>query len=829
MRVIEAGGNLVSSDRSEPMENKVRTAPAGVDVEALLAEAAKLFGAPVSLLGLLGHAGETVAATRGWNVKAFPLDYSFAAMHSLPDCTLIVPDTSSDERFRIHPLVTGVPHVRFYAGVSFADADGALAGALSVFDSVPHVFTPAQETALRLIGRSISREYASERAIDEANARFREFFEQTDDLVLSIGADGRLLHANETALTVLGFTRDDLGRAELIRGIEPDSRAHFREVLNAVMVSGEPLAIETTFVTAAGRRMVVDGSLRPKMMDGEALLARVVFRDITDRKQIEAELGSARDAALEAARLKTQFLTNVSHEIRTPMNGIVGMIDLLLSTPVTVEQQDFAHQARSSADQLLAIVNNILYVSSVEAGSLSATAVDFDLHRMLQRVIEVMKIAALGKDIDIDLVYDPKLSAVVRGNQPRLRQVITNLMDNAVKFTEEGSVKVRVALAKETDTHRIVRFEIRDTGIGIAAEDRLLLFEKFSQVEASSTRRYQGVGLGLATARQLVETMGGLIDVESSPGYGSTFWFSVPFPKQALRRPIVSSDLEFKGKRVLLIDQYDTSRKVIRHYLETTWEMRVEVAERASDALAALRRAAGEDPIRLVVFDTMPDSDAPPFARQVRADPAIAGASLVYLAPPHSELNAEELRGSGINAFAHKPVGQGELFDAITVALAHDAISLSRIAEQPADSRPLPRNVPPEKRAAVRVLLAEDNFLNMKLTMSQLHKLGYPADSVQNGKEALGAIGEKHYDIVLMDCQMPVLDGYQATIEIRRLEQELGHRHRIIAMTANALEGDREKCLAAGMDDYLSKPTRHEDLEHALARYFSNSPSEVAR
>ena len=807
----------------------MKTAPAGVEVEALLAEAAKLFGAPVALLGLLEDGGETVAAARGWNVKAFPTDYSFAALHALPAGTLIVSDTSSDSRFSGHPLVTGVPHVRFYAGVSFTDADGELAGALSVFDSAPRTFTAAQEAALRLIGRSISREYAVEQALEDANARFREFFEQTDDFVLSIGADGRLLHANETALSMLGFGREDLGRTELIRGIEPEARERFRDTLNAVMVSGEPLGIETTFVTATGRRIVVDGSLRPKMMDGEALLARVVFRDITDRKKIEAELGNARDAALEAARLKTQFLTNVSHEIRTPMNGIVGMIDLLLSTPVTVEQQDFAHQARSSAEQLLAIVNNILYVSSVEAGSLSATAVDFDLNRMLQRVIEVMKIAALGKDIDIELVYDPKLSAVVRGNQPRLRQVITNLMDNAVKFTEEGSVKLRVSFEKETDTHRVVRFEIRDTGIGIAQEDRLLLFEKFSQVEASSTRRYQGVGLGLATARQLVETMGGLIDVESSPGYGSTFWFSVPFPKQALRRPIVSSDLELKGKRVLLVDQYATSRKIVRHYLETTWAMHVEVAERASEALEIMRRFAGNQAIRLVVFDAMPDSDVPSFARQVRADPTIAATSLVYLAPAHTELNAEELRSSGINAYVHKPVGQGELFDAITVALAHDAIPLARTAEQPADSRALPRVVPPEKRATVRVLLAEDNFLNMKLTMSQLHKLGYPADSVHNGKEALGAIEGKHYDIVLMDCQMPVLDGYQATMEIRRLEQDLGHRHRIIAMTANALEGDREKCLAAGMDDYLSKPTRHEDLEHALARYFSDSPSDAAR
>jgi two-component system, sensor histidine kinase and response regulator len=807
----------------------VKSAPSGVDVDTLLAEAARLFSAPVALMGLLDEGGELIAGSRGWHVNHLPPAYSFATLHASNSSPLIVADTVSDARFSAHPLVTGPPHVRFYAGVPFVDADGELCGAISVLDSVTHAVTSEQEIALALLGRAVSREYALERGLDEANARFREFFEQTDDFVLSIGADGKLLHANEPALTMLGFGRGDLGRIELIKGIDPESRPGFQEAFRAVMVSGEPLTVETTFVTSSGRRITVEGSLRPKMVEGQALLARVVFRDITDRKQIEAELGSARDAALEAARLKTQFLTNVSHEIRTPMNGIVGMIDLLLSTPVTVEQQDYAHQARTSAEQLLAIVNNILYVSSIEAGSLSATAVDFDLYRTLQRVIEVMKIAALGKDIDVQLVYDDKVTNLVRGNQPRLRQVITNLMDNAVKFTEEGSVKLCVSLEKETDTHRVVRFEIRDTGIGIAPEDRLLLFEKFSQVEASSTRRYQGVGLGLATARQLVETMGGLIDVESAPGFGSTFWFSVPFPKQAVRRPVVSSDLEFKNKRVLLVDQYPTSRKIVRHYLEMTWEMRVEVTERAEEALQMLRASAADDPFRLAIYDNMPDLDAFSFARQVRADSAIGNTGLLYLAPAHKELNAEELRSSGINAFVHKPIGQGELFDAITLALVHDALPLARAAEQPADSRSIPREVPPEKRATVRVLVAEDNFLNMKLTMSQLHKLGYPADSVQNGSEALKAIEEKHYDIVLMDCQMPIIDGYQATIEIRRKEQDIGHRHRIIAMTANALEGDREKCLAAGMDDYLSKPTRHEELEIALARYFVNSPSDVAR
>ena len=251
------------------------------------------------------------------------------------------------------------------------------------------------------------------------------------------------------------------------------------------------------FVTAAGSRVTLEGWLRPKVLDGKAVLARVIFRDVTDRKQFEAELGNARDAALEAARVKTQFLTNVSHEIRTPMNGIVGMIDLLMATPLSEEQQDYAHQARASADQLLSIVNNILYVSNLEAGTLSAALVDFDLYRAMQRIVEVMKVAALGKDLDVGLIFDPNLPPVFRGNLSKLRQVVTNLLENAVKFTERGSIVLSVGLQTETETHRVVRFDVRDTGIGIADEDRLLLFERFTQLDADSTRRFAGVGLGL--------------------------------------------------------------------------------------------------------------------------------------------------------------------------------------------------------------------------------------------------------------------------------------------------------------------------------------------
>ena len=773
-----------------------------------MADAATIAGVPVAYLGFLEGNAEWIRATRGWNRPSVPLSQSFAARIKDARDVIVVRDCAADRRFADHPLVAGPPHIRFYAAAPILDPNGNFRGALSVMDRGPRELDGSQVAGLRALARVVMRELRVrelEESVEEADDRFRDFFEQTDDLIMSIGPDGRLLHANQAVANALGYSREELSSAPLVRLMDGESREGFRAAFADAFSTREAQRVETVFVTSSGRRITVEGSLRPKLVDEHPVLARVTFRDITDRKEFEAELGNARDAALEAARLKTQFLTNVSHEIRTPMNGIVGMIDLLLSSPLGAEQQDFAHQARANADQLLAIVNNILYVSNVQAGSLASANVDFDLYRTLQRVVEVMKIAVLGKEVDVMLLFDEQLPTIFRGNQARLRQVVTNLMDNAVKFTEEGAVVLRVSLQTETETHRVVRFEVRDTGIGIAPEDRLLLFERFSQVEATSTRRFGGVGLGLATARQLVEMMGGLMDVDSTAGVGSSFWFTIPFPKQAAgRKPFASSDLEFKGKRVLLSDQVPTSRRVVHHYLALTWEMRVDIAENEAEARAMLEKAASiGDPYRVVVAD---------FELAIPG-----GTSLVRLFASNDTPNEEALRSAGVAAYAMKPVGQGELFDAMTVALANDALPLARAAGQPFDSRMPPPAVPMERRKSIRVLLAEDNFLNRKLTLSQLEKLGYPVDSVANGKEALEALAKREYEIILMDCQMPIVDGYQATIEIRRTE---GRRHRIIAMTANALEGDREKCLAAGMDDYLSKPTKADELETALARYF---------
>jgi PAS domain S-box-containing protein len=814
------------------MQTELNSGAADSELQTLTAEAAHVCNAPVALLGFLHGDGERVLASVGWQVKELPLVSSFAARIADARDVVVLPDASAATAFAEHPFVAGAPNVRFIASVPLIDPSGAFVGALTVLDRSVRHLQPVQMQMLRITGRQVVQVLEARRrqeevanlreSLEESEARFRDLFEQTDDLIMSIGVDGRVLHANQATLNALGATNEELSRIDIVRIVDSEERESFRRALQRVFAKAEPQRVETVFMGAGNRRITVEGALRPRMIDGRAVMARVVFRDVTDRKHFETDLANARDAALEAARLKAQFLTNVSHEIRTPMNGIIGMIDLLLGSRLSEEQADLAHQGMASAEQLLSIVNNVLYVSSVESGGLSTANADFDLYRLLERVVEVMKVGALGKDVDIQYAYDESLPTVVYGNQGRVRQIVTNLMDNAVKFTMQGSVLLRVTRQTATATHDVVRFEVRDTGIGIAEEDRLLLFERFSQIEGSSTRRFQGIGLGLAAARQLVDMMGGVIDAESSPGIGSTFWFSIPFMRhEDGRKPIVSSDLDFKGKRVLLVDQTPTSRRVLRHYLADRWEMRVETSQTAADALTLLKLGARTaEAFDVAIYDEMPDLDPVSFTKRVRADPMLAPLRLVHLVS--RTVTESELREAGVNAIVAKPPGPGELFDALMIAFAPEALTLARSAmTQPVRPYTAVPVVTPEMRQRVRVLLAEDNFLNRKLTLSQLEKLGYRVDSVANGKEAVEAVAHESYDVILMDCQMPIVDGYQATLEIRKMERNGAPKHRIIAMTANALEGDREKCLAAGMDDYLSKPTKAEDLESALARYFA--------
>ncbi len=797
--------------------------------------AALACSAPVAMIGFIDSERQWFKAKHGWAIESMPRHLSFCNRAIEEFGTVMIADTLRDPTLARHPLVTGPPNIRFYAGAPLVTAEGQVLGTLAVFDSVPRAtLNPTQKRILEslakeVIGALIMQRDVSElekrarettdvkHALAETQERLHDLFESVDDFILTISTDGRLMHVNRAWLETFEYAREEIARVTIFDIVNPDTRGEFVKVFRRVVATGRPETIETVFLTNRGRRITVEGKLSPRVIEGRSSLVRVIFRDVSERKQFEVDLGKARDAALESARLKSQFLTNVSHEIRTPMNAIVGMLQLLLDSKLDAEQTEFARTALSSADELLSIINNILQVSKLEAGRLAKTLSDFDLINTATWIVEVMKVAAAEKHLSMSMHLDENLPAVVYGDVSAVRQVLTNLLNNAVKFTEHGSVRVGLGLERETDSHLIVRFEVADTGMGIAEESLRGIFAPFTQVDGSMTRRYGGVGLGLSTSKQLVELMGGVIGVESKVLEGSTFWFSVPFEKRTAR----AERFDFTGTRVLVLDQSATSQKLVVHYLESTLRMRCDTATSPVDALEMMRNeAAVGDPFRVAIFDLhMPAMHGLALAGEIRNDPAIAATSLISMISLGEQVDDDLLREVGISAYIQKPVEQAELLDALTIVMASELRPARRQVEVAPTVADTPSALPmPVPDGARRVLLAEDNTLNQKLTKSQLIKLGYEVDIVENGAEVLKRIQQTHYPVILMDCQMPEMDGYEATIELRRREGAT-RSIRIIAMTAHALEGDREKCLAAGMDDYLSKPTRQEDLAKALAKW----------
>ena len=809
------------------------------DVTAL---AAQTGSCPVALLGFVDSDREWIKSRYRWNLAHLPRPISFANAVVDSGDLLVINDVSSDPRFVSNPLVLSEPKIRFFAGAPIISSEGLVLGALQIFDRVPKQIPDSVRQSLRVLASQVSAHLSMRRrfreleervanvnevraALTESEDRFRDLFEHVDDLIVSIRSDGRIMHVNGASSSMLGFDPQVVSQKSILDLVHYECRDDFRKSFDRILATGVRELVETTFLSDDGRRVVVEGSINPKMVDGFAMLARAVFRDITDRKRSEVELGQARDAALESARLKSQFLANVSHEIRTPIHSIVGMIGLLLDSPLTPEQKELASTARSSADALLAMLNNILHVARLESGKLSVSVADFDLVTTVERVIDVMQIAASEKSLTLVADFDDRLPAIVRGDPGRYRQIVVNLINNAVKFTEKGKITARVSVERETETHTLIRCAVSDTGNGIPADVRPRIFQTFTQGDATTTRQHGGIGVGLSIAKQLVDLMGGVISFDSRTNEGTTFWFTIPFEKRVSERLAVAGTKNaFPGARVLILDESETNRKLLQHYV-AAWGMRSRVAVDAEEALDRLRSEAGlGDPYRAVIFDRrLKGRDGFSLASEIKSDPNISTTGLVMLTHLGEQIDDEQARKSGVSAYLAKPVDRSELFDCLTVALAKEvrhrvdlpeqyvASPLSSVAAEP---------VSKELREKARILLAEDKPLNQKLTLSQLRSLGYTAEAVSNGSEVIEALRQKSYDVILMDCQMPLMDGYETTMEIRRREGN-GRHTKIIAMTANALEGDREKCLAAGMDDYLPKPTRREDLESALARCFT--------
>jgi two-component system sensor histidine kinase/response regulator len=658
----------------------------------------------------------------------------------------------------------------------------------------------------RMHRRVLALESASRKNAEEELGRL---FDLSLDLVCVVDFDGRLRRLNPAWEAVLGHTGDGVLSTSLMAFVHPDDWQATELQVRHLLDGGSKGAFENRMRCRDGSYRWVHWSAAP--LPGQRLFF-ATGRDITERKRMTGDLQQAKVAAEAASRAKSQFLANMSHEIRTPMNGILGMTELALDTDLTTEQRGYVGMAKSSAEALLHILNDVLDFSKIEAGKLELEAIDFDLHATVEEAVGLLAEKASVKGLELICHIEAQPPCWLRGDPGRLRQVLLNLAGNAIKFTERGEVVVCARLEEQGPAGTVVRCEVRDTGAGIPAEVQPRLFGSFTQADTSTTRKFGGTGLGLAISKRLVGLMGGEIGLTSEPGRGSTFRFTVPLAKGEVAPPAPRRNEALRGLRALVVDDNATNRMVLTRNL-AGWGLRVAEASGGAEALAALRSA--EEAFALALLDfQMPEMDGLELARHIKADPALAGVRLIMLTSLGVRGQREQARAAGIDGYLVKPVRLSQLYDCLATVMAATEPLPSASARPAADSG----RRPPPVAHGPRVLLAEDNAVNQVVALRLLEKLGCCVDVVSNGREAVAAVARGEYALVFMDCQMPEMDGFEATAAIR--QGETGSRRvPIIALTASAMQGDREACLAAGMDDYLSKPLGLRDMERMLRRW----------
>lgn len=652
---------------------------------------------------------------------------------------------------------------------------------------------------------------ASENALAIERDKLKAIISATGDGLATTDKHGNVQSMNPAGLRMLGWQEDEVETRPLHEVLASESLPFDPDLQLAIHEARAHRDERGRFARHNAEPLHVSYILTPILQEKEISGFVLVFHDMTTRKQTEEQLERARMEAESTSRMKSEFLANMSHEIRTPMNAVIGMAGLLLDTQLNEEQREYVAIVKSSGEHLLSLLNSILDLSKIESGRLELEAVVFDVRTVLDEVLQMFSDRGGGPDVELVGRVSSSVPRDLVGDPNRLRQVLLNFVSNAMKFTAHGGVTVHIECSSCQDMEAELRVTVRDTGIGMTEESMARLFTPFMQADGSTTRRFGGTGLGLTISKQLVELMRGKVGVESIPGKGSTFWFTARFPTQSGDQPI-PPPAELRDIKILVVDDNAASRSSIVEALNE-WGMQSVAVETGMQAFVALAQAKATRPFEMVLLDQhLPGLSGIEISRALDADRGFEELRKVWIGTFGHGIGARELRDVGFHAFVPKPIRMQSLEHALVRALRRqEATSATPTMPPPAPEVVAPRNRP----RGAQILVAEDNPVNQRLTGKLLERRGYSYDIVQNGIEAVEAAVTQPYQLVLMDCMMPEMDGYQATRELRHR----GFKLPIVAMTANALSGAREACIGAGMDDYLTKPVEPQRLDAVLSRW----------